>query len=261
MIVGNTHGNQGRKIKLRCRLFDTSSLRTVATCDGMACLSESEWAMLGKSVALSPEDRQPELPVAGSQPRPLEDVVIERMGKRADGPHPLADPFPYFQVLVMINGKERTGVVRGNEFLVPVRPGETYKVWLRNHTGQKVFLRLLVDGLNTLPEPETNGEGRIVQVPCRRMNLEEARPWILDPTTRQKTDQWAVHGFILSDHEFEPFVVGDESKGLITAAFYAPAVRRRRDIFDQVQPDAVGYLLSVVHIRLVDFDLLPVAGD
>ena len=54
----------------------------------------------------------------------------------------------------MIGGQERPGVFRGNDMFVPVRKGEVLEIWIENHSGKLTLMRLLVDGLNTLPELE-----------------------------------------------------------------------------------------------------------
>jgi hypothetical protein len=143
-------------------------------------------------------------------------------------------------------------------------------------------MRLLVDGLNTLPERfmekgiETYTWGQYV-------NLDEARAWELDP---QVSRVYAVRGFVTEADvkgRLKEFTVVDasaslaaerqqftEQVGVITAAFYAPAGgergvgtaagRERDERIERGRGYDVGNLLAVVHIRYVDADSAQLAG-
>src|SRR5690606_13160212 len=126
----------------------------LASVGGTAALSESEWAMLGRSVTVKPEDFRPETPPVNGPFRPISATLISKFDERAQGAHPLLDPNCPYRVKIMIGGKERKGVFKGNDMLVPVRRGEVYSIWVENQTGGMALMRLLVDGLNTLPQRE-----------------------------------------------------------------------------------------------------------
>ena len=66
----------------------------------------------------------------------------------------MTNPNFEFPVRIYVGGKERPGHARGNEWFVPLRKGETYEIYVENRSGQPVCMRLLVDGLNTLPDLE-----------------------------------------------------------------------------------------------------------
>jgi hypothetical protein len=201
------------------------------------------------------------------------------MDQKSQGPHPLKDPKFAFPVRLMIGGKERKGVFRGNDYFVPVRKGEVYEIWAENRSGSTVLMRLLVDGLNTLPEKE-NTKGVQTFIVGKRVSLDEARHWELDPA---QGTMFAVRGFVTQSGvqgKLREFLVADAEQslagrqkftdqiGLITAAFYTPVKReaeprprgmlgtalgnqRNEQILEgeKVKPDK---LLAVVHIRYVD---------
>lgn len=139
-------------------------------------------------------------------------------------------------------------------------------------------MRLLVDGLNTLPEKSMEkGIDTFEVAPI--VNLDEARGWILDPATSQSV--WEVRGFVTevgAAGKLRRFVVVDdnlslaarknftENLGLITAAFYSPVNSRSgtgveavetSENFQQRRGVAPGDLLSVIHIRYTDPSEIP----
>ena len=154
LAKGQLYGRLGAMLNLRCKLIDTQTGRTLAVVGGVAWLAPQEWAMLAKSVALQPEDYRPQAPTGDAAAQPEDYAVIDRMDDIAKGPHPLKDPNTPFVVKVRVNGKERKGEFRGNDYFVPLRKGEEFDVWIENRSGNLVCMRLLVDGLNTLPEKE-----------------------------------------------------------------------------------------------------------
>ena len=237
---------------------------------GSALLNENEWAMLGHSVSIRPEDRPPPLPGNSSQ-----GALIQRLDQKASGPHPMSDPkFPY-RIAIMIDGKERVGEFRGNDYVIPVRNGEVYEIWVRVLNGQPSCVRLLVDGLNTLPQNATGEKGIETIEVAPIVKLDEAKEWILDPN-RDKTNVWAVRGFVTEtggSGKLRRFVVTDtieslaaqknytESIGMITAAFYTQTSARSGtmpqpwetpEVIQKRNDVKAGDLISVVHIRYMD---------
>lgn len=244
MALGTLRSRRGREVTLQCVLRSGES--TLGWAGGAALLNESEWGMLGKSAALRPEDRKP-APRSEVVVRPVSAALVDRLDRRSKDPHPLLDPgFPY-RLKIMVAGQERAGVFReqSRELFVPIAPGEVYEIWLENRTSDPVFLRLLVDGLNTLPDYATTfvdkgvvkavivegtNQGELRQ--AQRVNLAEARAWLVDPMATN-----AVRGFYSATGTagaFNQFVLVDASQsaagqqqftsqlGIITAAFYAP---------------------------------------
>jgi uncharacterized caspase-like protein len=240
IAVGTLRNRSGRVVNMQCKLLQTDNNELAGVVSGKAWLNESERGMLGDSFQVKPEDRRPELPLNGARPRPIEDLVIERVDQRAAGPHPLLDRSFPFRVRIMVAGKERQGIARGNDYFVPLRKGEKYEIWIENKSGQIALMRLLVDGLNTLPEKEEPTKGVLVYQVAQRVNLAAARPWVLDPARGSVN---AIRGFVTEtgvNGKLRDFIVVDgqqslagrrqftEQIGIITAAFYAPAGGSRR---------------------------------
>jgi hypothetical protein len=281
LTLGALQGRAGRQVSMQCKLLECDSGESAGIVGGTAQLTESEWAMLGRSVAVKPEDYRPEFAPEGGPIRQLPDQVIQRLDDRSEGPHPMLDERFAFRVRLIINGKERKGVFRGNDYIVPVNPGETYILEIENRDPNRdlVLLRLLVDGLNTKPEPVTKGVRS--KAWAQRVSLEEAQPWKMERGKGERRpggEVFAVTGFYKhidgANSEVHDFVVADEAQtlaaqqnftdqiGLITAAFYARggATRRvgtgagklRRDEVRTIEDVPVGNLLGVIHIRYVD---------
>jgi hypothetical protein len=278
VALGTLRNRSGRVVVLQCKLLRTDSDELAGATAGTAVLNESEWAMLGRSVAVGPGERRPEPPGPGQPPRSPESQVIQKLDVKAEGPHPLSDPAFPFPVRLVIGGKERKGTFRGNDYFVGVRKGEVYEIHVENRTGGPVLMRLLVDGLNTLPEPEGT-KGVQTYLIGKRVNLDEARAWELDPAVGTL---FAVRGFVTEaavQGQLREFLVVDadaslaarqkftDQIGLITAAFYAPAGgsravgtglgRVRSEEIEKAHTIKPGNLLAVVHIRYVDADALP----
>lgn len=280
--VGTLRSRSGRVVSLQCKLLATNSDEVAGMAAGVAELNPSEWAMLGRSARLSEEDRLPPAPGPDTLVvEPISHQIIERLDERATEGHPLADPdFPY-RVRVVVNGKEHQPVFSGNDCYVGLSKGDIYQLWVENRSGEAVGMRLLVDGLNTMPESHKADEGKAMVVEqAARVNLDDANFWLLDPesiTDPRKKKQWAIAGFF---KQFKPkgvyheFLVGDISEaplarrqftdqlGLISAAFYEPVRggtrsmitlegERREVEVATVNGFRIGDLLAVVHIHYV----------
>lgn len=286
LALGTLRNRSGRVINIQMNLMQTETGDLAASAGGIAWLNESEWAMLGRSAQYQ---KAPPLP-GGSldelDPEEQEQQeiteTVEQLDEAADGPHPLLDPnFPY-RLRIMVKGQERKPVFRNNEMLVPLRKGETFAIEVTNKSGRLVCMRLLVDGLNTLPEKDTKGV--VTEMIAPRVNLDEARHWVLDP---QKGERFSIRGFVNETGEggsLREFLVVDaddslaarqeftDQLGMITATFHLPAgasrgrigigggERREEDITER-KGIQVGELLAVVHIRYVDADALQAATN
>jgi uncharacterized caspase-like protein len=293
LALGTLQSRTGRVVALQCRLLQTERDELAGIAGGRARLNESEWAMLGRSVHVRPEDRRPELPTGSGPGRATDDVLIERLDQKSAGAHPLLDPnFPY-RVTIKVRAKkgltetteERAMAFRGNEAFVPLRRGEVYQISAENRSGSLVLMRLLVDGLNTLPEKIVTKaivrERTTPQeewLPAQRVSLNTARFWILDP---KRSTQFTVAGFYSATGEagkYREFLVVDEQKslaarqdftdqiGLITAAFYTPksgsravgtgAGQERTTEVKEREGFECGNLLGVIHVRYVEPEAL-----
>ena len=128
---------------------------------GPTQLSVDDWAQLGRSVELVNEPPTPTIvPSVPSAPRiSLVSTKIDRLDDLASGTHPFSRQSKSpFRVRIMIKGadgrysEERRGVIQGNDYIVPFRKGEVFALEVEQNTGKRVLMRLLVDGLNTLPQ-------------------------------------------------------------------------------------------------------------
>ncbi len=268
VALGTLRSRAGRVVTLQCKLLATNTDDLVTSVGGTAWLNESEWAMLGKSANLPLADR----PSPGSGDP--QDLAVITLDDRAKGPHPLADPNFPFRVAIKVGGQERSGTVQGNDYVVTLDKGEVYELSVENRSGELVLMRLLVDGLNTLPQPVRDEEkGLATFEVAARVNLDEARHWILDPA---QNERFAIRGFVTEAGtlgKLRQFVVVDAAQsaaarkqftdqvGLITAAFYAPRSDRavgtdlgeeQSEVVTLRGGTQVGELLSVVHIRYVE---------
>lgn len=291
LVRGTLADRNGRMVTLRCKVIETEGDATLASVGGMVALNESEWAMLGRSVALSFNDRYgpDNAPAPGVEPISLDDHSIHVADKKSRGPHPLQDPKFAFPIKFVISGKERKlvfkqlgeGPDKRTECFLPVRNSEKIDIHIENRSGEVALMRLLLDGLNTLPEKEQT-KGVSTYVWGKRMSLDDARAWVLDPATvRGPKKIWAIRGFVTNTGaagSWREFVVVDADKslaarqqftdqlGLISAAFFATAPgsraplgigageERSADLTERAA--SPGTMLSVVHVRYVDADTL-----
>ncbi|QDU25098.1 Caspase domain protein [Anatilimnocola aggregata] len=273
IVMGTLRHRQNKTITLQCKLQNIETESLVGAAGGSALLNENEWAMLGHSVAIKPEDRPP--PVPGNSDNSGE--LIQKLDEKATAPHPMRDPkFPY-RVAIMVNGKERVGEFRGNEYVIPLRNGEVYEIWVRILNNESCCVKVLVDGLNTLPQKLRAEKGISTVEVAPIAKLDEAREWMMD-VTQNPQRVWAIRGFVTETGaagKLRRFVVTDpaqslaaqknftESMGMITAAFYTPtAVRGGTTVQPWETPEVLterrdtraGDLISVVHIRYLDAD-------
>jgi len=294
LVVGTLENRVGAVIQIRCKLQQTQSDTDLGVeVGGAAVLNESQWAMLGRSTVVRIEDRQVNL--SNGEPDGSADAqVIERIDNRsqASRSHPFQDPTFPFKVELIVDGNVRKGEFRGNDYFVPVKNGEIYSVRVTNNASEPVMMRLLVDGLNTLPEKE-KVKGVVTEEWGAHVDLSEARAWVLDPNgTELKGEKpvWNIPGFATTtgvNGKLRQFVVADaenslaarqkytEQIGLITVAFYKAVNGSSRgggvlgtQAGNEVSMDLieraglhVGPMLGVVHLRYVDADTLRATGQ
>jgi hypothetical protein len=286
MGLGSIVVRSGRLMSLQCKLLDTQTQKELGVAGGTAQLEPDEWALLGGSGEFRPISRE-------SGDPPLNEMKIREAEKAAF--HPL-DPRrwtqegrskPAFNVKVAVNGQYREPKFVGREAYVAVKKGEVYRidVEVSEEVDEPVFLRLLVDGLNTLPERapakmmevEAKNE-HLPSLAAQRVNPVEARAWLLDVRERRL---WAVSGFystIGEDAQYQEFLVTDAENaaasrqhftqqiGLITAAFYKQVPKGagrgpgttlgklyhvQTETYDE-KDGVPGALLEVINLHYVD---------
>lgn len=263
VVIGSLSGGirlEGRDagaavVRIEARLSGTEQSDEFERAAGLAYLDESDWAMAGGSAVLKTEDRVPPRPsFYSSRPDAVGPIattvaLVDRLEARADKGHPLEDEtFPWpVRIMVKREGTlvEQPGKLVDKDWVVSLSPGDEYVIRVSNRHPDPVFMRLLVDGLNTRAEPAGSGEkGVTTLLAGKRVHLDAALPWLLDPNAPGNfLDQgfpiWHLHGFEKGqvgggqDTEFGAFTVVDASSslaarrgfsdqiGIITAAFYA----------------------------------------
>ncbi|MEM8944464.1 MAG: caspase family protein [Planctomycetota bacterium] len=282
LVRGAFLNRSGEIININTEVVQTGGLSQSTMAGGVAALNESEWAMIGKSSVVT--DRRPRTDEQTGQFLTTSATVVRNMEENADQSNPvLSEDFP-FRVRVMVNNRERKPVQRGNDLIVTLTEGEVYSVWIDyRDVGPKaddtVFMRLLVDGLNTMPE-KLSTKGVQTMEWGKRVNLSEARHWVLDPSKRRT---WAIKGFYTGvgtgSDTYREFTVVDSQKslaarqqfteniGLITAAFYEreggqravgtdAGTEREEQVGLYKKGGKVGNLLGVIHIRYVSPEAL-----
>lgn len=296
LAQGSFRNRAGRIVNLQCELIATDGEMTelVGQVAGSAALTEREWAMLGRSVDMRPESTTGPPPSLSDWGR-KEDKIAKMDTKAATAGHPLQDPKFAWPVKIMVKGKERRGVFRGNDYIVGLRKGEEYEIWVENRSGRVTFMQLLVDGLNTLRQPDPNIKGVSTTVIAPRVSLKDARAWVLETTVPKgyKVPTVSVPGFCTEEGEngeFRAFTVVAASEsvagrmnytdqlGLITLAFYGikgeeKAARGGPDIATTMGVKKIKQILkadpnlimgtdpkAVVNIRYVDADSPELAG-
>ena len=289
IAVGMLHGRQGAMVNLRCQLIESENNEIATVVGGQAWLNANQIAMLGESFEVKSSDRIPELPQGDEPARPAEHVFIDRVEQRKDDPHPLKDPkFPY-RVWLTVNGVERKGEFVGNDYVVPLRKGEVFEILIENRSHQFTFMRLLVDGLNTMIESDVAAaamKGLKTEIIGKPVNLDAAAGWVLDPNDKDRIERsrkngsnpnlYAVRGFVTKigkEGEIARFTVTDAENshaarqnftsqlGLITAAFYSGISGQRGVVPGEIKSESLppvpatpGNLLAVIHIRYYDPD-------
>ncbi len=295
VAVGTLAARAGRVVTVQCELLGTEDGATVSVASGTAKLIESEWAMLGLSTHVTSDDRRPPRQRPGQAHLTVTDSIVQRLDQRSQQLHPL-DPknknkFPF---RVSLNAgqsrsslQERKPDFQGNRMYVALEPGEMYEIGIESSDTRPIFMRLLVDGKNTLPERvitkgvsvEAKPEDRQAQV----VNLAEARAWHLEPATEKdgkvvprvypfrgffkKTgDEGSINAFRVAT---APDTPGSRDEfggdiGVITAAFYLGIPKGSAKALQTVigeeydektgiyyGDDVPGPLLGVVHVNYV----------
>ena len=151
-------------------------------------------------------------------------------------PHPMSDPNFPVRVRLKVNGHLEKPQESGDKqrLYVRVKAGDKYVIVIENNSGAGLFLRLLVDGRNTLPDRE--GRGATELKPAQYVSLTRARCWYCEPGKI-----YEIAGFYTAiddanragraPAELRTFQVRDarldvaggdypEQLGIITAAFY-----------------------------------------
>ncbi len=309
VLLGQVWHRRKQRLSLSCTSWDTRNLEPSEKVLGNAWLTPSDWSLTGRSAVnrltlnqFLKVDRN-RIPAGPGVVLPLPVKAhaeldyfnradldsclteIERLHQNSQTGHPLhpaaTSRFP-FRVTLKVDGRaiEPRWSDDRRHMYVRLKQGDTYSIWIDNERMSDVFLRLLVDGLNTLPDYPAglSADARHADVlqTAQAVSLTRARPWNCDP------GESVVAGFFTrltgetgELRKFEVIDVADseagrrgyhENVGVITAAFYAPmnkpahkgptadlATRLGKADTTKVLPyrgnQVPGNLLGVVHIR------------
>ena len=238
-VVGTIEILRGGEIRIRCVLVSVDDIERLHTARGTALLTESEWGMLGRSfvrpetipaevanaapvnvvsenvTVVNPDNFLPPSP-GGSAPvrvayKPVSATLVNWIDdNQVRMPHPLSNSNRLFDVGISVRRgnafASRTLNFRDNEAFVPLRVGDVYQIRLRNRHNEFIAARVLVDGLNTLPQnpiprntvplykfvaieedpppivqPPILPVAESMRVIAPRVNLDSARYWLLPP--------------------------------------------------------------------------------
>lgn len=188
---------------------------------------------------------------------------IKEFEKSSYGKHPSLDPTINFPFSVKIAVERAAGDGRityddlpqqqsadAREVYVELNKGQNYVIRVENTGLKGAFMRLLVDGLNTLPDvpmtrrseqyedaPQDGGKDSL---PAQIVSLNTARPWYCEPNVKSEVRGFFTHmpeGSKAVQATLQKFEVTDASDseaarkkylkdvGIVTAAFYAPGPR------------------------------------
>ena len=295
-IVGVLQHQQGAEVRLQCKLLDVNGMNTLAMAGGRATLTESEWAMLGRSFETPAPTMNTQTAPKIAPKKPIEVVdttkivttpasfrvanelgnpnrrrvstnvpdlpkstvvdtgFVEELEKKSE-PHPLQRRDRNFDVRIEV--KDSAGrfqarpvqMVKGKMY-VPLKSGDVFRLIFQNKYPYEVGARVLIDGLNTLPErqkittakfaidtDDDSGESEAENVVPEEhafviapvVNLDRARFWIFKPGASRISGFFSSTGVAAEGREFR-VVDADQSEaaqkefteqiGIITVAVY-----------------------------------------
>jgi len=91
---GTLRDRTGRLVTLRCRLESAADGTRLSDVGGLAVLTDSEWAMIGRSAEIKPETSPP--PGPDETPAVVAPSIVDRADEESRGPHPFRDAnFPF----------------------------------------------------------------------------------------------------------------------------------------------------------------------
>lgn len=294
LVAGELSYSGDDRIDIRCVPLTGKREISFQTVAGTATLYPSEWAMSGQSGVNAEFVRlarnSPAVDSVADQVAALRkpdahyapDLIANaaRILTLENSGHPLVDPnFPY-RISLIVNKETKPRkpqiLTGGRDAFIPLKKGDTYAIHIENRSGRPVFMRLLVDGLNTLPDYgrlETDPEnaafvrsvihkaGRLL--PTQHVTLDSARSWFCEAGPGGAPRIFGVRGFFTNIEDGESgsanaelggFEVTDASNaeawkrgfpqqiGMITAAFYRPV---RKTLLSQSPGDGYGTKLGV----------------
>ncbi|MDO4575856.1 MAG: caspase family protein [Planctomycetia bacterium] len=262
--------NQVGMMELEITLEDALEQNTVATFHSKIQLNSSELGDLGKSGSLprrnNPHRENEYVVTDGGLVDPNAAVTLAQLIVASEKVNPMMNGELPFKVEIYVrkagSSEEltlRAGKVVGNEYYLPLDKGEEYQIWVRNHSNQLQFIRVLVDGMNTLSQSMQAYSKGMEVVASKKpkselapiVNLEDARAWVTEPEqVLQLEGFYDVNNQTPKDSGLYRFELGDadeslgarksytEKLGRITIGIYQgvqPAVRRSATVATKTQ--------------------------
>lgn len=289
VVLGSFCARTGHVVTLRCDLQHAGNQRRLARVQTTALLNETDLASIGLSGTIKPRPKPKDLP----PPRAPSVDHPEVPQDPADEPRvPEFEPdsrlSPDFRMTIYVGDEAREPISDAEHQYVALAKDEVYTIVVENRRIGPVYLRLLIDGLNTLPESveETTPDDGIQEVyrPAQFVALDQARAWRMDARSLDaEASVYEIQGFYRDigdeQYEWQTFKVVEASQslayqqayseqiGLITAAFYeVPRKGSRRlpgtigtapgetkqDQLNEYTETPVGRLLAVVNLHYVE---------
>ena len=173
IVSGRIKRSENSTLMVHVELFDAASKRKLTAARGSALMNESDFAQMGSSFINPKRQRPAPRPLANNEPNEFVMVSgagltteenmnkIEEIETAVTRPHPMADQSLPFEVEIYTHPagsksnsdyRPRPGKLIGNDYYVPIDLGEEYAILLSNKQQEEVFVRVLVDGLNTLSQ-------------------------------------------------------------------------------------------------------------
>ncbi|QEG00784.1 hypothetical protein Mal15_48560 [Stieleria maiorica] len=155
--------------------------------------------------------------------------------------HPMTDPSFRPRIYLAVDGKrvDHEYINQDSRMSVRVDPNTSYEIVVDNQGGEAFFLRLLVDGKNTIPErPYDNSFGSSTERrPGILVSLPEARCWYVAKNAIHTfkgfyndvdsgSGQAVAYGFRVTD-QLDDDAYDNLDTGVITAAIYKPVAKSR----------------------------------
>ncbi|MDR2706843.1 MAG: caspase family protein [Planctomycetaceae bacterium] len=275
-IVGKISStSQDGVVEISCELTGLPNITALGTFSGRVQLSQAEIAGMGRSTqapqlaAVSTKITAIAPPLSVNPEYRPGITATERTNSATEAPSVSLVPLDatmtkLFRVTLVVKRGNRfvpiQPIQQGDRTYFPLEHGNTYRIRIGNPTTETVMVRVLVDGLNTLPEkieePEKvkfvavattdtmqyieslkktgaiivqNDAGEFFQV-AAPSGLDRARPWIVKPQKEVEIPGFFHHVGAKGDYkEFRvtdaPFSVGGQTNftdqlGLITVGFF-----------------------------------------
>lgn len=214
-------------LNVRCRLIDLKNDGLATSTREQVGISLSDAAYMGESWELRRWTKDGLVNV-GLDDQGVDGTAVSPFGAgpvyeaaqypkvRRDRPNPLVDPEFPFSIEIVVEDQVKKPVKVGDQFYVPLEPGDVYKIRVKSRCPRRVYLSLFVDGINTL------GKQREHPSSCRYWSLDAGADALFRGWVTGEAGKYHEEEFMITPAE-ETVAIGQgfsERLGLITAVFY-----------------------------------------